>query len=123
MAVTIEEAPRVYAWTERMEDLSGSEAEDGDWLSRDAIPDTLRALLAEVGRVYAPFLLANAAALGAGAEQVECEIDGQKWVQKPFPYQGKCLRWLREQRAALAAPDRAVVDEVLAGTGCEALFQ
>ncbi len=123
MAVTIEEAPRVYAWTERMEDLSGSEAQDGDWLGRDAFPDTLRALLAEVGRVYAPFLTANAAALETGAVQVECEIDGQKWVQQPFPYQGKCLRWLREQHAALAAPDRAFVDGVLAGTGCEVLFQ
>jgi glutathione S-transferase len=123
MAVTLEEAPRVYAWTERMEDLSGAEALEDDWFTRETLPDTLRALLAEVGRVYAPFLMANAAALEAGAEQVECEIDGQKWVQKPFPYQGKCLRWLREQYAALAAPDRDFVDEVLAGSGCEVLFQ
>ena len=71
------------------------------------MPDTLRALLAEVGRVYAPFLLANAAALERGAEQVECAIDGRPWVQRPFPYQGKCLRWLREGYAALAAGDRA----------------
>jgi hypothetical protein len=44
-------------------------------------------------------------------------------VQKPFPYQGKCLQWLREGHAALAAGDRTVVDVVLTGTGCEALFQ
>ena len=58
---------------------------------------------AEVGRVYAPFLLANADALARGAEQVECQIDGRPWVQKPFPYQGKCLQWLREGYAALAS--------------------
>ena len=122
MALTAAEAPRVVAWCEGMEDMSGREALDSDWTARDALPDTLRALLAEVGRVYAPFLLANAAALESGAEQVECEIDGRKWIQQPFPYQGKCLRWLREQYAALAPDDRDSVAGVLAGTGCETLF-
>ena len=54
--------------------------------------------------------------------RVEGRIDGRPWVQKPFPYQGKCLAWLREGHAQLAAGDRAAVDGVLAGTGCEALF-
>ena len=121
-AVTVAEAPRVVAWCEGIEDLSGRSASDDDWTVRDALPDTLLALLTEVGRVYAGFLLANAAALESGAEQVECEIDGRKWVQKPFPYQGKCLRWLREQYGALGAEDRRFVAGVLAGTGCEALF-
>ena len=76
-----------------------------------------------MGRVYAPFLLANDAALRSGAERVECTIDGAPWVQKPFPYQGKCLAALREGRAALSAADREAVDTVLAGTGCEALFR
>ena len=114
--------PRVVVWTDVVEDLSGLEVADGDWIPRDAVPATLRALLAEVGRVYAPFLLANATALERGAKQVECEIDGRKWVQQPFPYQGKCLRWLREAHAALAPEDRASVDSLLSGTGCEALF-
>ncbi len=121
-AITIETAPRVYAWVERMEDLSGAEPDESDWLTREAVPDTLRALLAEIGRVYAPFLLGNAAALESGAERVECEIDGAPWVQRPFPYQGKCLGWLREAHAGLAPEDRACVDALLAGTGCERLF-
>lgn len=123
-AVAAEVAPRVVAWVNRVDDLSWLDVADeaGGWIARDAIPGTLRALLAEVGRVYAPFLLANAAALAAGAEQVQCEIDGARWEQKPFPYQAKCLRWLREGRAALSGADRAWVDGVLAGTGCEALF-
>jgi len=75
-----------------------------------------------VGRVYPPFLLANADALARGAERVECTIDGQRWVQTPFPYQGKCLGWLRDGYAALAPDDRRVVDALLAGTGCERLF-
>jgi len=120
--IALKTAPRVVAWVDVVEDLSGLEPDDSDWIQRNAIPDTLRALLAEVGRVYVPFLLANAAALERGAERVECVIDGRPWTQRPFPYQGKCLHWLREDYAALARDDRAVIDALLAGTGCEPLF-
>ena len=122
-ALALELAPRVVAWVQVVEDLSGREASEADWTPRDAVSETLRALLAEVGRVYAPFLIANAEALERGAERVECTIDGRKWVQQPFPYQGKCLRALREGFAALAADDREFVDALLAGTGCEALLR
>jgi glutathione S-transferase len=122
-AVTLEIAPRVAAWVDVVEDLSGFEYEGAGWFSRDALPETLLALVTEVGRVYAPFLLANAQALESGAERVECVIDEAKWVQKPFPYQGKCLRWLREEHAALSAGDREAADAILSGTGCEALFK
>ncbi len=121
-AVAIETSPRVYAWCEFVEDLSGVVTEEDQWISRDAVPDTLHALLAEVGRVYAPFLLANAAALESGAERVETEIDGRPWVQKPFPYQGKCLAALREAYSELAADDRKAVDAILDGTGCGSLL-
>jgi len=122
-AATLEESHRVYAWVERVEDLSGMEPVNEDWITRDAIPNTLRALLAEVGRVYAPFLVANAAAVESGSEQLETEIDGRPWVQKPFPYQAKCLRVLREARASLSSGDRSELDAVLAGSGCELLFE
>lgn len=122
VAITVEEAPRVYAWTENAEDLSGLEVSDEDWIVREAVPETLRALLGEVGRVYVPFLLGNADAVERGAEQVECVVDGKKWIQPPFPYQAKCLRWIREERVALSSEDRRDLDALLAGTGCEALF-
>ena len=120
-ALAHQHAPRVVAWVDVAEDLSGLEPQERDWTPRDAVPDTLRALLAEVGRVYVPFLLANAAALQHGAERVECRIDGRPWTQRPFPYQGKCLGWLREHYAALADDERASVDALLAGSGCEPL--
>jgi hypothetical protein len=121
-ALTLEESPRVYAWVEGTEELSGLAVDDADWIGRDDVSDTLKALLREVGRVHAPFLLANAAALESGAEQLETVIDGKPWVQKPFPYQGKCLRWLREAHDELIPADRAAVDALLKGSGCEALF-
>jgi glutathione S-transferase len=122
-SVALGRAPRVVAWVDVVEDLSGLEPGDGDWISRDVLPGSLRGLFAEVGRVYVPFLLANADALARGAERVECTIDGRPWVQKPFAYQAKCLAWLREAHAALAASDSAALGAFLAGTGCQALFR
>jgi glutathione S-transferase len=115
-------APRVVAWVDLVEDLSGIEVEEAGWAAREQLPESMRALFEEVGRVYAPFLLANAHALEIGAERVECTIEGRPWVQRPFPYQAKCLGWLRSARAGLSEADRAAVDSVLKGTGCERLF-
>ncbi|MEM8767965.1 MAG: glutathione S-transferase, partial [Pseudomonadota bacterium] len=122
MAETLARAPQVYAWTSVMEDLSGLEPTADDWFDREALPESLKELLVEIGRTYVPALLANAAAIEAGAEQVETEIEGARWVQQPFPYQAKCLQWLRQGYVALDGEDRTRMDEILAGTGCEALF-
>ncbi|PKQ09172.1 MAG: glutathione S-transferase [Alphaproteobacteria bacterium HGW-Alphaproteobacteria-12] len=123
MEETLKRAPRVFAWVDLIEDLSGLEPGEDDWMKRESIPASIRGLLTEAGRVYAPALLANAKALMAGDDKVETEIDGKAWVQQPFPYQGKCLQWLREKRAALSDTDRKCVDDVLAGTGCDTLFK
>jgi hypothetical protein len=121
-AIALASAPRVVAWVDLVEDLSGLEPAEGDWLERDSVGVALGGLLAELGRTYVPFLLANAAALARGADRVETTIDGRRWVQKPFPYQGKCLKWLRESYASLAGAERAAVDAIVAGSGCEQLF-
>lgn len=115
-------APRVAAWVGLTEDLSGLEPAEDDWFDSAALPPTLKALIDETGRVYAPLLIANARAVMSGASEVAATIDGQPWVQQPFAYQAKCLGWLREEYAALAPADRAKVDAVLAGSGWEPLF-
>ncbi|MDR7229946.1 glutathione S-transferase [Caulobacter sp. BE264] len=121
-AITVQRSRRVRAWLDRVEDLSGLEPDAAPWASRADLPDTLRPLLTEIGRVYAPFLLANAKAAMGGTETVEAVIDGRPWTQPTFPYQAKCLMALRQAHAALSAADRAAADAMLAGTGCEALF-
>ena len=121
-ALATERAPRVCAWTTVVEDLSGLEPEDSDWLDADALPSTLQRLLAEAGRLYVPLMLANAQALRRGENDVHTTIDGQPWTQQAFPYQAKCLAWLRRDYAALSPEARNRVDAVLTGTGCERLF-
>jgi glutathione S-transferase len=120
--LTLEIAPRVYAWTTLAEDLSGFEPPKGGWISLADPQETLRVLLAEIGRTYVPVMLANARALASGASEVACEVDGLPWRQPPFPYQAKCVNWLRESRSSLSEGDRSRLDRVLAGTGCESLF-
>lgn len=122
MALTLSIAPRVYAWVTFVEDLTGVEPAPGDWFTRQSCPDTLLALLSEAGRTYAPVMQANARAVAAGETTFTLDLDGTEWTQRTFPYQAKCVRWLREAYAALAPGDRAATDAILDGTGCEALF-
>ena len=116
-------APRVVAWVHTTEDLSGLAPEENDWRAPDALPDSMRDLLTEVGRTYAPVMLANARAVNERAAEVAATVDGQPWRQEPFPYQAKSLLWVRQEHARLDGQARKTVDVALAGTGCEALFQ
>jgi glutathione S-transferase len=122
MNIALENAPRVCAWVDLVEDLSGVTWDEPGWISREELADATSGLLTEIGRVYTPFLLANAEALEKGAAEVRTVIDGVEWVQGPFPYQAKCLRWIRESYAALSASDQAAINQLTAGSGCEALF-
>jgi glutathione S-transferase len=121
-AICLSEAPRVYAWTDVVDDLSGLVVEDDAFLARDEAKAVLGDLFSEIGRVYVPALLANAKALAAGEDQMETSIDGRPWVQPSFAYQGKCLQWVRNEYQALGREDRIATDSILEGTGCEALF-
>jgi hypothetical protein len=122
MALTLQTAPRVTAWVGLMEDQSGVEPRDDGWVSMDVPPDTLNGVLAEIGRVYPPVMLANAAAVAAKADEVRAEVDGEVWTQQPFPYQAKCLGWLRQSRADLSPKARQQVDGVLEPAGLSGLF-
>lgn len=118
MAIALAEAPRVYAWVDAVEDLSGHAAPDDAWLTPDSLPATIRELLRELARTYVLVMLANARALKAGASTVETEIDGKPWTQQPFPYQAKCVAWLRQDYAALPETARRTVHDLLEDTGC-----
>jgi len=121
-AVTRARSQRVRAWLDRVEDLSGLEPQAGDWFTPEEAAERLRPLLAEIGRVYVPFLKANAEALMAGRESFETEIDGMPWQQPTFPYQAKCLKHLRDTAATLSEDTRTALGKMFSGTGCEALL-
>ena len=120
--LTLDVAPRVFAWCDNVEDLSGLEPKESDWIESDQIPGTLSEIFKEIGRTYAPFLLANAEAVAEGKEEWESEIDGKLWKQMPFVYQAKCLTWIREEFGKLDDEQKAKILQILEGSGCEVLI-
>ena len=121
-AIAHEVSPRTVAWVNQMYDQGGREPTGDDWIKLEEQPESLRDLMREIGRVYAPAQLANAQAVAAGEKNWEAEIDGAHWTQQTFPYQAKCLRWTNEQYRALGTKDRKRVDALLQGTGVEVML-
>ncbi len=113
------ETPYLYRWLDLADDASGLE---GEWLAPDAAISTgpVKALLAQVGDTYLPFLKANAEALASGAETFEVRLEGQRFAQGVFKYQAKCLDTLRAGWKGLGADDRAAL-RALIGEGAAIL--
>lgn len=109
--------PYTYRWLAHVDDASGVE---GEWTP--GWPAVVEALLSEAGRVYAPFLLANAAALAAGESSFRIEVDGLPYEQGTFGYQVKCLNALRSRHGELPAAACDAVNALLARHDLLALF-
>jgi glutathione S-transferase len=116
MALMRETAPFTYLWVERMGDTSGVE---GTWRgAEEPHPPAVVDLLRMAGTYYLPFLQANARALANGEPMVEVTLDGQPFRQGAFKYQGKCLKWLREELASLSPGPQGRIEPLLRETGC-----
>ena len=108
--------PYTFRWLLHVDDMSGIE---GEWDAGDApFKPVVEALMAEFGRVYMPFLLANEAAFEAGEDTFSIVIDGLPYSQGTFKYQLKCLRELRHRYSKLDAETRAKVDPILNKNNC-----
>ena len=59
-----------------------------------------------MGRTYVPVMLANAKAIDQGLEKVETVVEGKTWEQVPFPYQAKCLQWIRIEFSRLSSDEQ-----------------
>ena len=121
-AITQKISMRTVAWVSRTEDLSGLDPTQRDWLELSAIPNTINLLLKEIGATYVPTMLENEKAFLKGDESWETKLDGLIWSQRTFPYQVKCLTWLREEYESLTKLEKTDVKKIIDGTGCEALL-
>ena len=121
--LAVKHSPRTVVWVDHIDDLHWWPVDGASgWLDRDQLPASTLALLGEAGRTYAPFMLANAAALAAGEDELVVAIDSVEFSQAPFKYQAKCLGWIRSEYEELDDQDRSWVDDQLDGTGCEKLL-
>lgn len=115
MRIMRETAPRTWAWLIRTNDASGIE---GEWNEVGSpVSEAVLELLRLAGEVYLPFLVANADAMEKGRDRVSITLLGRPYTQTPFRYQVKCLRWLREEYAALPGDARDRIAPVLRDCG------
>ena len=117
-ALAHEISPKVVAWQDLMEDLSGLKPNESDWINFKDAEQNLLSLFQEVGKVYLPALLANSRAINQEEKTWTAEIDGAKWEQKSFPYQAKCLKWINNEFQKLNESDQKQIKEFLIKTGC-----
>jgi hypothetical protein len=108
--------PYSFRWLLHIDDMSGI---TGEWDKTDApFAPIITAWLQQVGEIYMPFLLANAAAIEAGEDSFHITAMGLPYTQGVFKYQVKCLADLRARYATLDANARTRIDPLLAQTGC-----
>ena len=115
MLIMRDEAPRVYDWVRRMNDLSGI---DGQWHPAGDLRPAVLELLRFTARQYLPFLTANWQALTAGQDRVSVEIEGRPFTQGVFKYQGKCYDRLRKKLAQVTGEPGQRLNRILEETGC-----
>ena len=92
------------------------------WLERNYQIDKAIEIFNEVGKVYIPCLIANANAYENGDEIWETSIDGEIWKQKTFPYQVKCLNWIKDEFNMLSPDDKEITLNLIGGSGCEKIL-
>ncbi len=79
-------------------------------------PTLLPFLERQVGRLFLPWSVANAAAIAAGKEEFRVELDGRGWTQKPQKYHAKSLAALRAKY--VAARGASGLEGILERAGC-----
>ena len=145
--IAYKQSPRCVSWVNIMSDLSGLHNKGGvgeffgvesksdndnelnyfdnndhGWNTLENLPKTLHEIFSEVGRVYIPCLIANNKAFENKEDVWEIEIDNSSWKQKTFPYQSKCLGWIKEEFNSLSSDEKSEIKDYLNGTGCELIL-
>ena len=110
--------PAVLAWIQRML-FPRAEGEFEPWAK--LAPSLSPLLERQVGRLFLPWSVANAAAIDSGKEEFTVALAGEPWTQKPQKYHAKSLAALRAKYAGVA--DKAALDPLLERTGCLAALR
>ncbi len=115
-------SPRAISWIDQMEDLSGLNVHEEDWITFEQAERNLSNIFEEIGTVYMPALLANSNAINQNEKTWTANIDGAEWNQKSFPYQAKCLQWINNEFEVLGKDDQEDILNFLRNTGCSDLI-
>jgi len=106
VAMVLERYPRVRAWVDRTDDLSGHDRGDANCAPTLSRLEDLRPLLAEIGEAYGKVMLANARAISSGHGHFEARVRDSAWRQDVFRYHARCVDDLGRSFAGLTATQR-----------------
>ena len=106
-------SPKVMAWVQRMVTPKA----EGSFEPWTALAPTLMPLLKEeVGGLFLPWSVANAAAIAGEQKRFEMTLAGMPWSQEPQKYHARSLAELRRKYAA--AKGASGLEAILAESGC-----
>jgi hypothetical protein len=106
-------SPKLMAWVQRML-WPKAEGPFEPWAVQ--APSLMPLLTQEVGGLFLPWSVANAAALSRGDKSFEVSLGGALWSQEPQKYHARSLAEIRRKYAAVkSAPG---LDAILSDSGC-----
>lgn len=106
-------SPKVMEWVQRMV----SPKSEGPFETWSALAPTLMPLLKdEVGALFLPWTVANAAAIERGEKSFEMALGGASWSQEPQKYHARSLAEIRRKYAA--AKSAPGLETILNESGC-----
>ena len=68
-------------------------------------------------------MIENHKAIGEDEKEWSVDLAGYPWKQKSFPYQAKCLDWIRDEFRALDNENQEKVLGFLTATNCQSLVE
>ncbi len=115
-------SPRTVAWVSTLEDRGGlNYVEENN--SLDSLSDSIHDLFKELSTSYVPTMIENHKAINKGEKEWSVDLAGYPWKQKSFPYQAKCLDWIRDEFRNLDNENQEKVLNFLKATNCQSLVE
>ena len=115
-------SPRTVAWVNTLDDRGGLEYQEEN-LTLDNLSDSIHELFKELSTSYVPTMIENHRAIGNSDKEWSVDLAGYHWKQKSFPYQAKCLDWIREEFQNLDHANQEKVLNFLTANNCQALVE
>ena len=115
-------SPRTVAWVNTLDDRGGLEYQEEN-LTLDDLSDSIHELFKELSTSYVPTMIENHRAIGNSDKEWSVDLAGYPWKQKSFPYQAKCLDWIREEFQNLDHANQEKVLNFLTANNCQALVE
>ena len=120
--IAYEFSPRTVAWVSTLEDRGGLNYLEKN-NSLDSLSDSISDLFKEISISYIPTMIENHNAVNEGEREWSVDLAGYPWKQRSFPYQAKCLDWIRDEFKKMDTENQEKVLNFLTANNCQSLVE